>query len=75
MVSQVGLIKKLIMFNFEKIEVKITFLRACLLFLKIFPEVLCQFDRALSHFVGPELPLIAVVIGFSSRPTQKVINV
>ena len=35
-VSQVALIKKLLMFNFEKIEVKITFLRACLLFLKIF---------------------------------------
>ena len=40
--------------------------------LTIPPKLLHQIGRPLSHFVEPKRSLIAVFIGFSSRPNQKV---
>ena len=49
-VSEVALIKKLLVFNFEKIEIKFNDLRARLLFLTIFPELLCQIRQTIVAF-------------------------
>ena len=40
--------------------------------LTIPPKLLYQIRRALSHFVGPKHPLIAVFLGFSNRPNEEV---
>ena len=40
--------------------------------LTIPPKLLYQIRRALSGFVGPKRPLIAVFLGFSSRPNKEV---